>query len=106
MTTVTLIYKNRVPHGFCVSGHSTRGAGDTAGKTVCAAVSSAAYMAANTVLEVIKEKCSVSAEDAKMSLILGDSPSEAAVKVLEGFFLHITELSKQYSDRIKVITEV
>lgn len=106
MTTVTLIYKDRVPHGFCVSGHSTANAGDTEGKTVCAAVSSAAYMAANTLLEVIKEKCSVRVEDAEMSLVLGDSPSEKAVAVMAGFFLHITELSKQYTKRIKVITEV
>lgn len=105
MTFVSLFYKNRVPQGFKLSGHSTESAADLTGKTVCSAVSSAAYMAANTVLEIIKDECEVSVDDAEMSLYL-KTASEKSVAVLEGFFLHITELAKQYPDRIKIITEV
>ena len=106
MTEVTLIYKGRIPYGFSITGHSTESARDTKGKTVCAAVSSAAYMAANTVLEVIGDKCSATAEDGKMSLTFENEPSERSAAVIKGFFLHVTELSKQYPERIRIITEV
>ena len=106
MTKVRLIYKDRVPCGFEITGHSTESARDTTGKTVCAAVSSAAYMTANTVTEIIGDGCRVSAEEGRMSLYLDGKISEKTVAVMEGFALHITELSKQYPKRIKVITEV
>ncbi len=91
--------------GFEILSHSTTDADDSEGKTVCAAVSSAAYMAANTIIEIIGDKCFVTLDDAKM-LVTVDAPCKETVVVLDGLKLHLTELSKQYSKRIKIITEV
>lgn len=90
--------------GFEVAGHSTENCDDLEGKLVCSAVSSAAYMAANTVTEIIGDKCDAVVDDGMMKILV-ENPSEKSRAVLEGFRLHIGELSKQYSKRLK-ITEV
>ena len=90
--------------GFEISGHSSFDCDDINGKIVCSAVSSAAYMAANTIEEIIGDKCEAIVDDALMSVKVLN-PSDTSRKVLSGLKLHLTELSKQYSDRI-VIMEV
>lgn len=90
--------------GFEISGHSSFDCDDINGKIVCSAVSSAAYMAANTIEEIIGDKCEAIVDDALMSVKVLN-PSDTSRKVLKGLKLHLTELSKQYSDRI-VIMEV
>ena len=99
MTVVKFLYDGKRLVGFCIEGHSTSDCDDVAGKTVCASVSSAAYMTANTITEIIGDSCEIEVDDAKMFLKL-KSISDASLKVLEGFKLHITELSSQYSKRI------
>ncbi len=100
MTKVVFFTGERLS-GFRVSGHSTESASDQNGRLVCAAVSSAAYMAANTILEIIGDKSDVTVDDGKMEFRL-KSPNEETQIVLEGFKLHITELAKQYSNNIKI----
>ena len=90
--------------GFEVAGHSSNDCDDLEGKLVCSAVSSAAYMAANTVAEIIGDRCDVEVSDGFMKILVRN-PSAQTRAVLEGFRLHISELSKQYSKRLK-ITEV
>ena len=90
--------------GFEISGHSSFDCDDINGKIVCSAVSSAAYMAANTIEEIIGDKCEAIVDYALMSVKVLN-PSDTSRKVLKGLKLHLTELSKQYSDRI-VIMEV
>ena len=90
--------------GFEISGHSSFDCDDINGKIVCSAVSSAAYMAANTIEEIIGDKNEAIVDDALMSVKVLN-PSDTSRKVLKGLKLHLTELSKQYSDRI-VIMEV
>ncbi len=105
MTSVKFLLKDEGISGFEITGHSSRGANDAEGKIVCAAVSSAAYMAANTIIEVIGDRCDAVVDDAKMKILV-HTPSEKSTAVLNGLKLHLTELSKQYSKRIKIITEV
>ena len=105
MTCVKFLFKDGSLSGFEVKGHSTQNGDDLEGKIVCSAVSSAAYMTANTITEIIGDRCEITIDDAKMYLS-AKTPSESTVSVLKGFKLHITELSKQYSNRIKIITEV
>ena len=69
---------------------------------VCAAVSSAAYMAANTVTEVIKTNAEAEADEGRMLLAISN-PDEKTETVLRGLELHLTELSKQYPENIKII---
>ena len=105
MTGVKFITENGVLCGFSVEGHSSQNCDDEQGKIVCAAVSSAAYMAANTVLEILKEKAEVKIDNALMRLVV-KSPKPETVAVLEGFKLHITQLSLQYNTNIKIYSEV
>ena len=71
------------------------------GKIVCAAVSSAAYMAANTVTEIIGDRAETEIDDAVMKCRV-INPSDAAVKVLEGLKFHLEQLSGQYGSNIKI----
>ena len=104
MTSVKFFADKIGLYGFEISGHSSKDCDDINGKIVCSAVSSAAYMAANTVEEIIGDKCEAVVDEALMNFEV-INPSDASRKVLEGLRLHLTELSKQYRDRI-VIMEV
>ena len=86
--------------GFELSGHA--GSGIYGSDIVCAAVSSAAYMAANTVTDIIRADAKAQAEDGAMVLTLNE-PNTQAETVLRGLELHLTELSKQYPQHIKII---
>lgn len=88
-----------------IEGHSTKNAEDSEGRLVCSAVSSAAYMAANTITEIAGDKAEIKVNDGEMFFKVS-SPSEQAVTVLSGLKLHLNELSKQYGKRLSVITEV
>ena len=101
MTSVKFLADCKGIYGFEISGHSSTDGDDTVGKTVCAAVSSAAYMAANTITEIIGDEADAKVPEAKMFFYV-KNPSDASKKVLEGLKLHLTELSDQYSNNIKI----
>ncbi len=105
MTRVKFLSKDEGLYGFEIKGHSSSNADDFEGKIVCAAVSSVAYMTANTITEIIGDKCNVIVDDAIMRISV-TTPCEKTIAVLGGLKLHLTELSKQYSKRIKITTEV
>ncbi len=90
--------------GYTVSGHAgTAAAGED---IVCAAVSSAAYMTANTITEIITADAEATAENGYMHLIvLGDAP--ACQPTLRGFLLHMQQMQIQYPNEVHLtITEV
>lgn len=87
---------------FTVKGHS--GAAEAGSDIVCAAVSSAAYMAANTVTEILGVDAQAEVKDGYLRFSF--SGSQAASDIVKGLRLHLEELAAQYPDRIKVTTEV
>ena len=87
---------------FTVKGHA--GAGVAGNDIVCAAVSSAAYMAANTVTEILGVQAQAQVKDGYLRFSF--SGSQAASDIVRGLKLHLEELASQYPDRIKVTTEV
>ena len=94
-------------NGFSVKGHSTANENDFQGKLVCASVSSAAYLVANTITDVICDKADISVNENKGEMLLSvSSPSPQTTVVLKGFALHVRQLSEQYPNCIKVISEV
>lgn len=105
MTNVTFKISDGNIIGFDISGHCTTHADDIDGKLVCAAVSSAAYMAANTLTEIIKAEADILVDDARMKFMLKSDPTVCQA-CLQGFKLHITQLADQYQNNLKVITEV
>lgn len=91
--------------GFHISGHS--GFAEEGSDIVCAAVSSAAYMTANTVTEVLKVTPKLSVDDGDMYLKLDCSDAHKCDAVMQGFVLHMLSLMEQYKQYITVtISEV
>lgn len=87
--------------GFEISGHA---GGEEGTDIVCAAVSSVAYMTANTILEVLHLNPQVTLEDdgGFMKVVLSSEESAQAQDILQGFKLHLEGLSEQYPNNVKV----
>ena len=100
MIRVKFSVGNKQIKGFEISGHAMFA--ESGRDVVCAAVSSAAYMAANTITDVVGADAVAQVEEASMCVKL-NKPDEQAEIVLKGLELHLTELSKQYPQNIKII---
>ena len=92
--------------GFEIKGHA--GYGEVGTDIVCSAVSSAAYMTANTITDIIGVEPEVLiCEDGLMQLKLDESSAQKCSDILNGFVLHISSLSQEYKKYMKVtISEV
>ncbi|MGN0474111.1 MAG: ribosomal-processing cysteine protease Prp [Acutalibacteraceae bacterium] len=89
--------------GFQVSGHS----GIQGESIVCAAVSSACYMAANTITDVLLIEADISLRDGLMKLTVGENEADRAQVILQGLQMHLEQLAEQYPDKIRIqISEV
>ena len=84
--------------GFRVSGHS----GVQGNSVVCAAVSSACYMAANTLTDVLLLPADILLRDGLMQLRLDDGDVSKAQVILEGLRIHLTQLAEQYPKEIQI----
>ena len=86
--------------GFRINGHS--GAAGKGDDIVCAAVSSAAYLTANTVTDVVGAEADVKVKDGYMELRISGKNAAECMVPLKGFRLHMEELQKQYSKYLYV----
>jgi hypothetical protein len=90
--------------GFEVSGHS--GYADEGSDIVCASVSSAVQMAANTITDVIGLTAKVGSDNNLITLRLPKSDSgnktAAAQAVINGLRLHLSILAEQYEETISI----
>ncbi|MBP3938409.1 MAG: ribosomal-processing cysteine protease Prp [Clostridia bacterium] len=86
--------------GYEISGHS--GSAEAGQDIICAFVSSAAYMAANTISEILKAQIEAEVADGYMNIRVASKLSEAQ-QILEGLRLHLRSLAGDYPDNIKVI---
>ena len=100
MIRVKFLVGNRQLAGFEIKGHADFA--DIGKDIVCASVSSAAFMAANTVTEIIGADADATENDGAMILLVKET-CERTETVLKGLELHLTELAKQYPDNIKII---
>ena len=91
MTTVTFLKSDDIICGFEISGHSD-----------FAAISSAAYMTANTVTEILHINAQVTEDDGLMKVRMSPNDALKACDILSGLKLHLTALSEQYKNFIKV----
>lgn len=87
--------------GFDMRGHAC--AGSFGNDTVCAAASSAAYMAANTLTDIVGVPCRVTVSDGAMKLTVPSARVQECSTVLRGFELHMRGLAKQFPENIRVI---
>ena len=106
MIYVSFTVKNGTVLGFNASGHS--GYAEQGNDIVCAAVSSAVLMAANTVTEIQHINADIAVnDDGFLSLNLSEKDAASAKAVLSGLMLHLNALADEYSEFIKVkISEV
>ena len=86
--------------GYEISGHS--GSAEAGQDIICAFVSSAAYMAANTLSEILGAEIEAEVADGFMEIRVASKLSEAQ-QILEGLRLHLRSLAGDYPDNIKVI---
>ncbi len=100
MISVNFTEQNGLITGFNISGHSDYS--EQGIDIVCAAVSSAAYMAANTVTDILKISADITVNDGFLNLNLSPKDFKAASVTLEGLRLHLTALSQEYPKFIKV----
>ena len=90
--------------GFKVSGH-TDDSGSAEARIVCSAVSSAVYLTANTLTDVVGAEAEIKVSDGDFSLFVkGDDPREQ--DLLKGLRLHLSQLAEQYHNYIVIKTEV
>ncbi len=101
MTSVKFLADQNGIFGFSVSGHSSKNCDDELGKLVCASVSSAVYLVANTVTDIIGDLADAEVKDGLMNFTV-KNPSSATYKLMDGLKLHLTQLSKQYSNNITI----
>ena len=93
-----------IPQGkFTIQGHS--GSAESGQDIICAAVSSAAYMAVNTITEILGQDVSADVRDGYMKISLSGN-NDAASDILRGLELHISGLADEYPDFIRITTEV
>jgi uncharacterized protein YsxB (DUF464 family) len=105
MTKIRFFENDGLLIGYEISGHSTSSAQDIDGKIVCSAVSSAAYMAANTLSEIVGAELEADVSDGYMCVKLKSLVEQSQV-TLKGFYLHASELAKNYRNYVKVYSEV
>lgn len=87
--------------GFRITGHS--GYAENGADIVCAAVSSAAFMAVNTLTDVLSvTPKSLRAEDGDMLFQTEEADATLCRVVLEGLKNHLLSLEEQYNDFICV----
>lgn len=105
MTEIRFFNDGGVITGYEISGHSTSSFDDIEGKIVCSAVSSAAYLTANTLSEFVKAQILAEVEDGYMKIEVKSKLSESQI-TLKGLLLHARELANQYRNYVKVYSEV
>lgn len=86
--------------GFEIRGHS--GSAAAGRDIVCAAVSSPAYMAVNTLTGILGLHPEVREGDGLLSVSLCGEEARRGEELLRGLRLHLLGLSKQYPNYIKI----
>ena len=91
-------YKNKgFTKGFIIEGHS--GYAEEGSDVICASVSSAAYMAANTLTEIVGAQADINVDDGYLKLMI-KSTTEKTEIILQGLELHISTLAQDYDEYI------
>lgn len=94
-------FGDKLIYGFHITGHSD--ANPEGPEVICAGVSSAAYMTANLITEVIGLSPELFAEDGDMLLKLKtEQEAKRCEDILQGLRLHLSSLGEQYPKYIKL----
>ncbi len=86
--------------GFDVQGHA--GQAEQGRDIVCAAVSSAVYLAANTLTEVCGCRATVVEQAGQLRVLVSEGEENKATTILRGLQLHLKGLCAQYPQYIQL----
>lgn len=100
MTTAKFLFSDDTIISFELSGHS--GAGEYGTDIVCSAVSSAVYMAANTIIEIMKLNPKTVVRDGYLELKMNYEDACKSKMITDGLYLHLSELQSQYPNNLKL----
>ena len=100
MTTAKFLFSDEVIVSFELSGHS--GAGEFGSDIVCSAVSSAIYMAANTIIEIMKLSPETVVRDGYLKVQMNLDDARKSKTITDGLYLHLSELQGQYPNNLKL----
>ena len=100
MTTAKFLFSDDTIISFELSGHS--GAGEYGEDIVCSAVSSAVYMAANTIIEIMKLNPEAEVRDGYFKFTMTVDDARKSKMITDGLYLHLSELQSQYPNNLKL----
>ena len=100
MTTAKFLFSDETIISFELSGHS--GAGESGTDIVCSAVSSAIYMAANTIIEIMKLNPEAEVRDGYFKFTMNVDDARKSKTITDGLYLHLSELQGQYPNNLKL----
>ena len=100
MTTAKFLFSDDVIVSFELSGHS--GYAEEGEDIVCSAVSSAVYMAANTITEILKLNPETVVRDGYLKVKLTLEDARKSKVITDGLYLHLSELQSQYPNNLKL----
>lgn len=100
MTTAKFLFSDDIIVSFELSGHS--GAGEEGTDIVCSAVSSAVYMAANTIIEIMKLSPEAEVRDGYLKFAMNMDDARKSKVITDGLYLHLSELQGQYPNNLKL----
>ena len=105
MIRATLLTHGDTLCGFELKGHA--GYAEQGRDIVCAAVSSAVYLSANTLTDVCGCRAEIEESEGRLFLLLSPESEEVGQNVLKGLRLHLEGLCAQYPKFIQLqLTEV
>ena len=100
MTTAKFLFSDETIVSFELSGHS--GAGEEGTDIVCSAISSAVYMAANTIIEIMKLNPETVVRDGYLKVKMTLEDARKSKVITDGLYLHLSELQSQYPNNLKL----
>ena len=100
MTTAKFLFSDDTIVSFEVSGHS--GYAEEGEDIVCSAVSSAIYMAANTIIEIMKLNPEAEVRDGYLKIQMNLDDARKSKVITDGLYLHLSQLQGQYPNNLKL----
>ena len=100
MTTAKFLFSDDTIVSFEVSGHS--GYAEEGEDIVCSAVSSAIYMAANTIIEIMKLNPEAEVRDGYLKIQMNSDDARKSKVITDGLYLHLSQLQSQYPNNLKL----
>lgn len=103
MTCVSFTYSDGKISGFSVEGHT--GLYEAGEDILCAAISSALYLVANTVTDCMNVNAEVEVKDGYMKLNVPQKDLQKCQEILSGLKRHLEQLSEQYPEGLKILRD-